>query len=121
MEDLTTRVREGVRAVVLRLKRTRNPDVVCMERLERFIHDMNRQDVLVLLCGVREDFDRAMQNLRFDEWLPSDRVFHETDVTGSATLSAVRTGYEWLGSDLCDSCPRHSESEPPSEPLHYMI
>ncbi len=107
--------------IVLRLKRTRNPDVVCMERLERFMHDMDREHVLVLLCGVREDFDRAMQNLQFEEWLPSDRVFHETDVTGSATLAAVRSGYEFLGSDICDSCPRGSESKSPDEPLHYMI
>ncbi len=122
LDDLKARVQAGVRVVVLRLKRTRNPDVVCMERLERFIRDMEKQHVLVLLCGVREDFDRAMQNLRFDQWLPADRVFHETEVTGSATLSAVRAGYDWLGLDLCPSCPRRNHgAEPPSEPLYYMI
>ena len=121
LDDLKARVQAGVRVVVLRLKRTRNPDVVCMERLERFIRDMQKLDVLILLCGVREDFDRAMQNLRFEEWLPSERVFHETEVTGSATLSAVRAGYDWLGADLCESCPRRSEQQPPSEPLYYMI
>ena len=121
LDDLKARVQTGVRVIVLRLKRTRNPDVVCMERLERFIRDMEKLRVLVLLCGVREDFDRSMQNLRFDEWLPSDRVFHETEETGSATLSAVRAGYDWLGADLCESCPRRSEQEPPSEPLYYMI
>jgi SulP family sulfate permease len=121
LDDLKARVQTGVRVVVLRLKRTRNPDVVCMERLERFIRDMQKLDVLVLLCGVREDFDRAMQNLRFDEWLPSERVFHETEVTGSATLAAVRAGYDWLGADLCESCPRRGNQQPPSEPLYYMI
>ena len=34
------RERKGLRIVVLRVKRTRNPDIVCMERLQHFITEM---------------------------------------------------------------------------------
>ncbi len=81
-ETLKTRVKGGARVLVLRVKRTRNPDMVCMERLEHFLQEMHKQSVTVLLCGVREDFARAMQNLRFPEWLPADRVFREAGPAG---------------------------------------
>ncbi len=91
-----------------------------MERLQHFMADMRELGVIVLLCGVRPDFARAMRNLRFREWLPEDRVFLEdAAAAGSATLSAVRHAYELLGDDLCENCPRRGETEPP--PLYYMI
>src|SRR5262249_29988956 len=52
-DDLRLRAKDGARVVVLRFKRVRNPDMVCMERLERFLKEMAGQDVAVLLCGVR--------------------------------------------------------------------
>ena len=45
--------RNGSRVVVLRLKRVRNPDAVCMSVLDRFIERMHDRDVTVLFCGVR--------------------------------------------------------------------
>src|SRR5262249_19112809 len=55
-DDLTARTGQGVRVIVLRLKRTRNPDMVCLERLQHFLEDMQKRNVPVLLCGVRQDF-----------------------------------------------------------------
>jgi SulP family sulfate permease len=56
-DNLKERVRGGsVRMLVLRVKRTRNPDMVCLERFEQFLHDMEKLGVTVLLCGVRADF-----------------------------------------------------------------
>ena len=76
---------EGIRFVVLRLKRTRNPDMVSLERFDHFLHDMQAQGVTVLLCGVRPAFAKAMANLRFQDWLPTDRVFPEEDEKFSST------------------------------------
>ena len=76
--ELRERIKAGARIVVLRVKRTRNPDMVCMERFEHFIVEMQAQGITVLLCGVRADFAQAMKNLGFQDWLPADRVFLET-------------------------------------------
>jgi SulP family sulfate permease len=113
--------REGLRVVVLRVKRTRNPDIVCMERLQHFILEMKHRGVPVLLCGVRPEFGQAMKNLRFEEFLPADQVFlEEPKQVGSATLAAVRHAYELLGNNVCDHCPRRTPPEA-DETFYYQI
>ena len=116
------RERADLRFIVLRVKRTRNPDIVCMERLQHFIVEMRAKGVTVLLCGVRPEFAQAMQNLRFQEFLPAEHVFLE-DATrlGSATLAAVRHAYELLGDDLCAHCPRRTPPEPANGAFYYQI
>ncbi len=108
--------------VILRVKRTRNPDMVCMERFQQFFRDMEQKAVTVLLCGVRADFDQAMQNLQFYDWLPKERIFHENaGHPGSATAAAVRYAYELLGDNVCDICPRRRPAEPENGALYYVI
>ncbi len=106
---LRRRVGKGSRVLILRLKRTRNPDMVCLEMLQQFLEEMQDRQVPVLLCGIRPDFEQALRNLRFHHWLPRDYVFLEDVTMGSSTLKAVRRGYELLGDDLCDTCPRRDE------------
>ena len=78
--------------------------------------------VTVLLCGVRPDFAQAMQNLRFQDFLPADRVFPEDAAhVGSATLAAVRHAYELLGDDICEHCPRRTPPEPAKGAFYYQI
>ena len=119
--ELRARVDQGARVVLLRVKRTRNPDMVCMELLERFLRDMHQRGVIVLLCGVREDFAAVLHRLDFSRWLPRDRVFHEDGGLDSSTLRAVRRAYELLGDDLCPTCPRRREREPDRGEWYYMI
>src|SRR5262249_53103820 len=109
--ELAGRADEGARVVLLRVKRTRNPDMVCMELLQNFLRDMEARGVTVLLCGVREDFARVLEDLRFYDWLPRDRVFPEDGSAESSTLRAVRRAYELLGDDLCPTCPRRQPKE----------
>ena len=76
----------------------------------------------VLLCGVRPDFAQAMKNLRFEEFLPDDRVFlEEPSRAGSSTLAAVRRAYELLGEDRCEHCPRQTPPDPDRETFYYQI
>jgi SulP family sulfate permease len=43
----------GIKFIVLRLKRVRNPDVVALEVLDVFLQDARRNGLTVLLAGVR--------------------------------------------------------------------
>jgi SulP family sulfate permease len=116
------RERADLRVIVLRVKRTRNPDLVCMERLQHFILEMQAKGLTVLLCGVRPAFAQVMQNLRFQDFLPAEHVFLEDPARmGSATLAAVRHAYDLLGDDLCPHCPRHTPPEPPNGTFYYQI
>jgi hypothetical protein len=95
--------------------------MVCLERLQRFLEDMQDLHVPVLLCGVREDFARALHNLRFHHRTPQEYVFLEDAALGSSTLKAVRRGYELLGDDLCPTCPRRRDAGGAREDWYYMI
>ncbi len=120
--ELHARAAAGVKVIVLRLKRTRNPDMVSMQLFEQFLRDMHGRGVFVLLAGVRPDFSQAMINLRFYELLPADRIFFENaGVPFSSTIEAVRHGYELLGPHTCPACAARDKGEPNSEALYYMI
>jgi SulP family sulfate permease len=125
LADLRARAEQGARVIVLRLKRARNPDMVCLERLHHFLEDMQRRGVAVFLCGLREDFAAALERLGFDRCLPPDHVFREDEPGagpgGSSTLRAVRRAYEVLDPDLCPACPRRQDIEPERGDWYYMI
>jgi SulP family sulfate permease len=76
--------------VILRLKRVRHPDVVCIERIEHFLRDLTAQGVTVLLAGVRPDTLAVLNNVGLQDWFPAEHVFPEEDKEFSATLKAVR-------------------------------
>ena len=65
----------GVRVVVLRLKRARNPDAVCLSVLDRFIDRMQQARVRVLICGVRPDFMKVIDASDLLGRLGRDHVF----------------------------------------------
>jgi len=90
----------GISHVVLRLRRARNPDVVAIEHLERFIRDAQKRGVIVLLAGVRPDLANILRNVHFHEWLPADRVYPEKEEVHSATLNAVRYAHELLDQEI---------------------
>jgi SulP family sulfate permease len=112
---------EKIRFVILRVKRTRNPDMVSMERFDHFLRDMQADRVTVLLCGVRSGFAKAMANLHFDDWLPADRVFPEERVSFSATLKAVRHVYDLLGQNPCDHCRQTELVGDEQGRLYYLV
>ena len=119
--ELRRRVEQGVRVVILRMKRIRNPDMVCLERLQHFLEDMAARKATVLICGVRPDFAKALYNLSFHHWLSPDCVFLEEAAVMSSTLQAVRRAYTVLGDDLCPTCPRRDETAAEKADWYYMI
>jgi sulfate permease, SulP family len=113
---------QGIRYIVLRLKRVRNPDVVCLERLEHFLRDAEKLGITVFLAGVRFDFLESVKRLRFSDWYPADRIFPEQDDKDSATLAAVRRVYELLGqTNSCPHCAVPGKTEDAKERLYYLV
>jgi SulP family sulfate permease len=118
-ENIARRAQNGMRVVVLRLKRVRNPDAVCLELFERFITKMEERGIAVLLCGVRPDIAQVLHTSGLYKRLGKERVFLEVTGPMSSTLDAVRKAYDLLGGDVCDTCPRRQEMG--KEVLYYMI
>jgi sulfate permease, SulP family len=111
------------RVVILRLKRARNPDAVCMSVLDRFNERMHESNKTVLLCGVRPDLTKVFKSSGLLDRLGPGRlfVFEETGRFWTSTLEAVRTAYEIIGYDVCDNCPRHADSLNKKDGWYYLI
>ena len=107
------------RVVVLRVKRARNADGVCLALLDEFFKRMQNRDIHVLLCGVRDDLAGALHATGLEARLGAQHIFRERPTVGSSTLDAVRAAYEHLGGDFCPTCPRRNESKQPD--WYYMI
>jgi sulfate permease, SulP family len=122
-EKITALTKEGIRVVVLRVKRARNPDPVCLAVLERFIDRMDKLGATVLLCGIRPDFMRIIEASGLVRRLGPEKVFvfQETGAVWSSTLEAIRFAYELLKGDVCAICPRYAESLEGKEGWYYMI
>jgi len=112
---------DGISSIVLRLKRTRNPDLVFFERLDHFLHEMDRAGRTVLLCGVRPELAVPMKSLRFQDWLPTDRVFLEEEELYSSTIKAVRRAYELLKDNSCAHCRPVEGVTRTEEKLYYLV
>jgi SulP family sulfate permease len=115
------RCRPTTRVVVLRLKRARNPDAVCLGLLEDFFIRMDQRKIVVLLCGVRRDLYKVLRNTGLNTKIGAERIFRERVEVGSSTLDAVRFAYELLQGDYCSTCPRRGEIPTGKESWYYMI
>ncbi len=123
LEAVAEAAEGGVRVVVLRLKRARNPDAVCLSVLDRFISRMQKARVTVLICGVRPDFMKVIDASDLLGRLGRENVFvfEETGAIWTSTLEAVRFAYEIVGTDVCETCPRRGESVDGKDGWYYMI
>jgi sulfate permease, SulP family len=107
--------------IVLRMKRVRNPDMVCLERLEHFLQHTDKNGIVVLLAGLRPDLMDALRRVQCECWFPADRLFpggHEH----SATLVAVRDVYRRLGdSNSCKHCGPNRKAVNQPRWLYYRV
>jgi SulP family sulfate permease len=117
LDEIERRVLPETEAVVLRLKRARNPDAVGMSLLEGSVERLRARAVHVILCGVREGMFACMTNCGLAEKLGKENVYLEELVEQTSTVRAVRYGYS-LVKNLCPTCPRRQGV---SKPLFYEI
>jgi SulP family sulfate permease len=119
LEQIEARALPQTRIVVLRLKRARNPDAVCLSAIEQFVGRLKARKITVFLCGVNRDLAKAMHNIGLDDEIGADNIYIEKAGTWSSTLDAVRRAYELLSTDVCDNCPRKHEQH--AGDWYYMI
>ncbi len=112
LDAICDRVVPETQAVVLRLKRARNPDAVGMSLLERCVDRLQRRGVHVVLCGIREGMYSCMENCGLAEKIGEKHIFLEQPVAQTSTMLAVRHAYD-LVTDLCPTCPRRAGVAPP--------
>jgi SulP family sulfate permease len=111
----------GARVVLLRLKYARNLDGVCLDVLEEFFNRLAARDVTVILCGVRQDMVKVLENVGLAERLGPQRLFPERAEVWSSTLQAVKRAYEILGDDRCPACPMPKGNGTPLKDWNYVI
>jgi sulfate permease, SulP family len=113
---------ERLSHVILRLKRVRHPDGVCLERLERFLRECSRRDVTVLLAGIQPDLLAAARRLGFFTWYPPERAYLQGKDEDSATLAAIREVYRELGyaGTRASLDPAHAALNA-ARPLYYLF
>jgi SulP family sulfate permease len=122
LSELSKRIaNDEIKFLVLRLKRVRNPDVVCIERIEHFLREETERGVTVLLAGVRPDTLHVLNNVGFQSWFAAAHVFAEEDEEYSATLKAVRYAHNKLA-ELKLKPPFTSAPElAPHTDLYYLV
>jgi SulP family sulfate permease len=106
LASIEKRVVEETRILILRVKRVRNPDAVCLHLLDSFIKHLDARGVTVLLAGVRLDLARALRATGLEDHLGAERIFPEAASTMSSTLAALKHAYDLLVDETCPECPR---------------
>ncbi|WP_082984436.1 SulP family inorganic anion transporter [Mycobacterium sp. 1465703.0] len=122
LAGISGRISDGqVAFVVLRLKRVRHPDVVCIERIEHFLRETAERGVTVLLAGVRPDTLGVLRNVGFHNWFPAEHVFPEEDEEFSATLKAVRYAHNKLAEKRVKEPFTSTPELAPHAELYYLV
>src|SRR5262249_21966686 len=73
LEGIEEQTQDGMRVLVLRLKRARNPDAACLGLIDAFIRRMEARQIIVLLCGVRDDLALVLQHTGLEARLGPER------------------------------------------------
>lgn len=110
-----------IRVILIRLKRARNPDAVCLKLFDNFIDSMHQKAVVVLLSGVHEGMRQSLENVGTLERLGKERVFLESAEIWSSTIDAVRYIYTLLGPQRCSLCTQQKSDRNEAADFHYMI
>ena len=92
----------GARVIVLRMKRTRNPDAVGMRDIDSFIRHMKTVGVRVILAGVRADLLEGLRAAGALDHLDPDQVFPERKARGSSAMEAIAAALKYLETNPSD-------------------
>lgn len=92
--------------MLLRVKRLHNPDAMCLDILQQWIRNQRERGVTVLLSEVRADLERALKNLGMEKLIGEENIFYESQELYYSTVQAMQRGYEILGNQHCQNCPK---------------
>jgi SulP family sulfate permease len=118
-DTIEDRVKPETQAVVLRLKRARNPDAVGIALLEGAVDRLRARGIFVVLCGVRPGMRACLENCGLAQKLGDENIFLEQPVRQTSTVLAIRHAYEHV-TDLCPTCPRRT-GPPLTRAMYYEI
>ncbi|HMV67123.1 MAG TPA: SulP family inorganic anion transporter [Myxococcota bacterium] len=104
MDDIEASLAGQTEVVILRMKRVRSPDAVCLSLLERHLARLDQAGIHVLMCGVREDLRRGLERTGILDRMHHEQVFIEQPVRGSSTLLAVAAARDLLAQTACETC-----------------
>jgi sulfate permease, SulP family len=102
----------GIKALVLRVKRVRNPDAVALEVLDLFLKDARKEGLIVFLAGIRPELKAALERMGVAERVGEQYFFPEEERDYSATLNAIRAALAQT-----ESVPSLSSQKP----AYYLV
>lgn len=119
LEAIEKRIGPETRVLVLRLKRLRSPDAVCLHLLDEYLQALEKRGVHVIMVGVRGDLYGALRRTGIVTRVGKERIFREQKVRHTSTQQGIRYAYE-LVEDPCPTCPRRDPAVRERQ-LHYSI
>jgi SulP family sulfate permease len=118
LEDIKkSSIQFNIKYLVLRFRRTRNPDVVAIEHLEHFLRDAEKNGITVFLAGVRPDLAKILKNTGLLSLLGKDRIYFEDDEQYSATIKAVRHVYKLFEQKNSE----YETTNDTNESIYYLV
>ena len=102
LETMNAQVEPWTKAVVLRMKRARNPDAVGIALFEHFVDVLLTRNVHVIVCGVRDGMFACMKHCGLADKIGEANIFREHAVRQTSTTLAIRHA----ATSMDDSCPR---------------
>lgn len=110
-----------LQVIILRMKRTRNPDAVCLHVLQLFIERMQARNTVIMLSGVRKNLSRVMQNVGIDVIVKPQNIYSEEAEIWASTVDAFQDAYKLLGDRRCSHCHQPHRRDESSIDWSYKI
>lgn len=112
LENIEEESSAPLRVVILRLKRARNPDSVCMMILDTFAQNMIDKGITVILSGVDAEMLSVLTNVGMVRRIGRENVFLEQSEIWGSTSQALNRAYLIFGSERCPQCTKCSTQNP---------
>jgi SulP family sulfate permease len=112
---------DTLQLIVIRLRRSNNPDAVCMQVMENFIERMKQRRVTVMLSGVHAAMAATMRNVGLDQLVGPENIFREETEVWASTFTAMKKAYSQIGNARCQHCPNRQIAQEERNDWSYMI
>jgi sulfate permease, SulP family len=119
LETIESRIGPTTKAVVLRMKRVRSPDAVCMHLLDEHFGRIEARGVHVVMVGVRQDLADALENTGMELRIGAERIFREQPIRFTSTQKGVQFAFGFMG-EPCATCPL-KDSELQTKAVRYSV